>query len=179
MTPMIPGLADRRHRAIAAHRRRLQRRRAGPAEHPARRGRRPALGRLRRRRSPVFGTPHIDRLAREGARFRNAFATTPLCSPSRASMLTGQYAPPTASSTTPTRARSHGLPTFALQLQRCRIPTGFFGKWHMGNDPTRGRGSTRWVAMKRAGRGRRPRTRHGRRTARAPGYVTDVLTERR
>jgi N-acetylglucosamine-6-sulfatase len=41
---------------------------------------------------PYLETPHVDRLAREGALFERAFHTTPICSPNRASIVTGQYA---------------------------------------------------------------------------------------
>ena len=88
----------------------------------------------------------MDRLAREGVRFANAFATTPLCSPSRASLLTGQYAR-THGIIDNTARPSHDLPMFPLELQRAGYTTGFFGKWHMGNDDSPRPGFNRWVAM--------------------------------
>ncbi len=84
---------------------------------------------------PFIKTPHIDRIAREGALFRNAFMTTPLCSPSRASFLTGQYAHTHGITDNVDRsAASHKLVTFPLLLHQSGYETAFVGKWHMGND---------------------------------------------
>jgi len=82
---------------------------------------------------PHLKTPHIDRLAKEGVYFRNAFCTTSLCSPSRASILSGLY------------AHSHGvvnnfteypskLASFPRVLQSIGYDTAYIGKWHMGED---------------------------------------------
>ena len=74
---------------------------------------------------PFVKTPHIDRIAREGALFRNAFATTPLCSPSRASILTGLY--PHAHGirdNTNHDALSHRLVTFPKLLHDAGYATG-------------------------------------------------------
>jgi N-acetylglucosamine-6-sulfatase len=128
---------------------------------------------------PFVKTPNIDRLAREGARFLNAFATTPLCSPSRASILTGLYAHRHGIvDNTDRSAASHALATFPQALQRKGYETAFIGKWHMGNDETRRPGFDYWVAMKGQGQAVDPLLHESGQSAVVRGYVTDIFTER-
>lgn len=128
---------------------------------------------------PFSKTPNIDRLAREGARFTNMFAVTPLCSPSRANILTGLYTRRHGVlDNTERSARSHELQTFARQLHTAGYRTGFIGKWHMGNDPTPRPGFDYWAAMKGQGEAVDPELFENGRLSRIPGYVTDIFTER-
>ncbi len=128
---------------------------------------------------PFARTPHIDRIAREGAQFKNFFAVTPLCSPSRANILTGlQTRHHGILDNTDRSPRSHELPTFARTLRASGYNTGFIGKWHMGNDPTPRPGFDYWVSMKGQGEVADPELFENGRLARAPGYVTDIFTQR-
>jgi arylsulfatase A-like enzyme len=100
---------------------------------------------------PRIKTPHIDRMAREGSYFPNAVVTSALCSPSRATILTGQT------------ARNHrvvdnnssseaGLTFFPGQLQQAGYQTAFVGKWHMGNDTDSPRpGFDKWISFRGQG----------------------------
>ncbi|BDZ64101.1 sulfatase family protein [Agromyces mangrovi Wang et al. 2018] len=87
--------------------------------------------------SRLNATPRIDEIAREGWRFDQCFATNALCSPSRASILTGTYSHVNGVSTlvTPIDASQ---PTFVSQLKAAGYRTAMVGKWHMGE----GEGST-------------------------------------
>jgi N-acetylglucosamine-6-sulfatase len=125
---------------------------------------------------PFLETPNMDRLAREGMRFENAFSTTPLCSPSRASFLTGQYAH-TNGIIDNTARPSHDLPTFPRELQKAGYATGFFGKWHMGNDASPRPGFSHWVAMPGQGEAVDPNLNVDGTALREKGYVSDVLTD--
>ena len=128
---------------------------------------------------PFLETPNIDGLAREGAYFTNAFHSVPLCSPNRASILTGQY--PSRHGIIDNVARnrmSHRLNTFPRALQADGYETAYLGKWHMGNDPTPRPGFDYWVAIPGQGRTMDPELFEDGGIHEVPGYITDVLTDR-
>lgn len=101
--------------------------------------------------TPGLRTPNIDFMAKNGVYFPNAVVTSSLCSPSRATILTGMT------------ARNHrivdnndsseaGLTFFPKYLQQAGYQTAFFGKWHMGQASDRPRpGFDKWVSFKGQG----------------------------
>lgn len=128
--------------------------------------------------TPAFlETPNMDRMAEEGAHVQNAFVTTALCSPSRASVLTGMY------------SHKHGVVDndspvsednvfFPEYLQKRGYETAFIGKWHMGNisDEPR-KGFDKWISFKGQGVYNDPLMNVDGKQVQREGYITDILTE--
>ena len=101
-------------------------------------------------------TPNIDALARTGVRFLNAFAATPVCSPSRMTYMTGtlpsthgiqDWLMPISSYGEESKAWLDGLPAWAGHLHGAGYTMGFSGKWHMGNDATPQLGFSDWSTV--------------------------------
>jgi N-acetylglucosamine-6-sulfatase len=127
---------------------------------------------------PIVRTPHMDRLRREGVLFENAFVTTSLSAPSRASFLTGVY------------AHRHGVignwgceldhqatPTFPHLLQGAGYRTAFIGKWHMKHTDRPRPGFDYWLSFRGQGVYTDPELNENGRRVKASGYTTDLLTD--
>jgi len=101
---------------------------------------------------PFLKTPNMDRIAGEGARFANMFVTTSLCSPSRASFLSGLYAH-THNVTDNFTDYPADLPSYPLRLQQSGYETAYIGKWHMGEQSDERRpGFDYWITHKGQGK---------------------------
>ncbi|TFH65127.1 MAG: DUF4976 domain-containing protein, partial [Gemmatimonadales bacterium] len=122
-------------------------------------------------------TPNIDRIAREGAAFTNAFVIHSLCSPSRATILTGL------------RSTVHGVmnnrtplprsqPTVATALQAAGYRTGFVGKWHMATQGERQPGFDAWVSFEGQGTYMNPTLVVGEERVSVEGHISDILVDR-
>lgn len=84
-------------------------------------------------RFPWFQTPHLDRLAAEGVRFRHAFVVQSLCTPSRSAFLTGQYGHQNGVINNRTPFPSENIPlTWSHLLRQAGYATGYVGKFHHG-----------------------------------------------
>ena len=128
--------------------------------------------------SPRFlETPNLDRLAKEGAHLRNAFVSTSLCSPSRASILTGQYMHHHRVVDNQ-RPEPPGIRFFPEHLRAAGYQTAFFGKWHMGHDSDAPRlGFDHWAGFRGQGDYTDPMLNVNGQRRTFPGYSTDVLTD--
>ena len=127
---------------------------------------------------PAFlETPNLDRMAVQGAHFRNAFVTTSLCSPSRATILTGQYMHHHRVVDNQ-RPVADGTRFFPEYLQEAGYTTGFVGKWHMGHDHDEPRkGFNHWVSFKGQGTYFDPELNLNGSRKSFKGYTTDILAD--
>lgn len=130
---------------------------------------------------PWLKTPNMDRLFTQGAWFRNAFVTTALCSPSRASILTGAYSHvhTIVDNASPEPKNNTYFPQY---LQKAGYQTAFFGKWHMGEEAAADNprpGFNHWESFKGQGVYYNPTLNiNGKQVVyKDSTYISDLLTE--
>ena len=128
--------------------------------------------------SPDFlETPNFDRMSNEGAHMKNAFVTTSLCSPSRATILTGQYMHQ-HKVVDNQRAVPDGTRFFPEYLKEAGILTAYIGKWHMGHDNDNPRkGFDHWASFKGQGVYFNPEFNINGNKKKFDGYNADITTD--
>jgi len=129
-------------------------------------------------RFPFLPLPNLQGLAVRGVQFDNAFVTTSLCSPSRASLLTGLYAHTHGVRVNETVDLSPAVPTYPQILQKAGYETAFVGKWHMNAQSDGPRpGFDHWVSFRGQGVYEDPVINEDGRVVQRYGYTTDLLTD--
>ncbi len=123
--------------------------------------------------SKVNKTPNLDRIADEGMRFDHAYVTTSLCSPSRASILTGTYPHINGQVLIP-RIFDGSQPTFPQFLQKSTYQTALIGKWHLISEPT---GFDYWNILIGQGNYFNPTMVENGSLKEYTGYTTDIITD--
>jgi arylsulfatase A-like enzyme len=123
--------------------------------------------------STLIETPSLDRLAREGVLFRNAFVTNSLCAPSRAVFLTGKYSHRNGLRDNRDEFDG-GQTTFPKLLQTAGYQTAIVGKWHLKTAPT---GFDDWKVLVGQGEYYSPVFLENGEETRHDGYVTDLITD--
>ncbi|MCA9194157.1 MAG: sulfatase [Planctomycetales bacterium] len=121
----------------------------------------------------VVQTPTIDRLANEGMRFENMCVNNSICSPSRASILTGQYSHRNGVLNL-NGSINENSPMFSEELQRAGYQTAVFGKWHLKSDP---RGFDTWAITRGQGNYFDPNLETPNGLQKLNGYYADRYTD--